>query len=101
MGFFLFVLVNATLFLRPAELTPELANYRIYEALILACLAASLPEIVGYFLGRPLADQPLTVCVFLMLPAIALSHLANGAAELAVENTFEFAKVVVYYVLLV
>jgi hypothetical protein len=103
MGFFLFVLVNATLFLRPAELAPELTNlpFGIYEVLILSCLAVSLPQVLDYFLRRPLVEQPITLGVFGILLAVVLSHLANGALELAASTGYEFAKVVVYYVLLV
>ena len=35
--FILFLLVNATLFLRPSELFPELATWHIYKALIISC----------------------------------------------------------------
>ena len=41
LGFFLFLLVNAALFVRPAEVVPALVGWNIYEVLILACLAAS------------------------------------------------------------
>ena len=45
MGFFLFILVNLALFIRPAELFGIEELERIYQVLILACLAASLPEV--------------------------------------------------------
>lgn len=101
MAFFLFILVNATLFLRPADLMPELARFRIYEALILACLAVSLPQIIAYFLERRLLDQPITLGVFSLLVAVVLSLLANGLADEALENGQEFAKLLVFFVLLV
>src|SRR5437660_1224594 len=59
MAFFLFLLVNATLFIRPAEIVPGLLGWRIYEALILSCLVAALPDIFNYFAGRALSTQPM------------------------------------------
>ncbi len=52
MGFFLFILVNATLFIRPAEVfgIEELEN--VYQLLILACLAVSLPDVLGMRVGQ-------------------------------------------------
>ena len=43
MGFLLFLIVNAVLFLRPGELMPELESLQLYQIAILACLACSTP----------------------------------------------------------
>jgi hypothetical protein len=101
MGFFLFLLVNATLFLRPAELVPELLGWNIYLVLILACLAASLPEVLTFFAIRPLAAQPVTLCVLALLPALLLPPLAILDLSEAFRTGFYFFKVLVYFVLLV
>jgi hypothetical protein len=101
MSFFLFLLVNATLFIRPAEVVPAVHGWKIYEALILACFAAALPEILAHFTRRPPGSEPVTLCVFGLLLAVPLSHLGSANAEKAWETGFEFFKVVVYYVLLV
>src|SRR5438046_1928435 len=76
-GFALFLLVNAVLFIRPAELIPELGDLPFYELTIIACLAASSLGVVGQLSPRSLPTQPITVCVVGMLAAIVLSHLAN------------------------
>jgi hypothetical protein len=101
MSFFLFLLVNASLFIRPAEVVPALLGWKIYEALIVACLVASAPDILDYFWRRPLGTQPITLCVFGLLLAVPLSHLSHLNGEKALETGGEFAKVVIYYVLLV
>ncbi|HBL43284.1 MAG TPA: polymerase, partial [Planctomycetaceae bacterium] len=44
-AYILFLLVNITLFLRPAELIPALANLPIYEVLILSSFFLSLDQI--------------------------------------------------------
>jgi putative inorganic carbon (HCO3(-)) transporter len=118
MGFFLFILVNATLFIRPAEMfgIEELEN--TYQILILACFAASLPEILACFLGAPtdvslgndranaqvstgLSRQPVTLCVFGILLIVPLAFVASLDWGEAFRTGFYFFKVVVYYILLI
>ena len=43
LGFVFFLLVNAVLFIRPAELVPSLEDLPVYELLIVTCLLLSLP----------------------------------------------------------
>lgn len=101
MGFFLFILVNATLFIRPREVfgIEELDN--VYLVLILACLLVSLPEIFATLFGKPLALQPITVCVLGILAVVPLAFLVVADFAEAFRTAFFFAKVVVYYLLLV
>ena len=118
MGFVLFILVNATLFLRPGEIVPELLGLPIYEFLIVSCFFLSFSDIFKYFLSGPLGSKPITFCVFGLLAAIVVSKLgAHNAGEswtsdflfvhvgARLEETWEvafyFFKVIVYYVLLV
>jgi O-antigen ligase len=99
MRFFLFLLVNAMLFLRPGEVVPELAGAQIYLVLILACFALSLPAILE-MLSRRFADTPPIVpCVLALLPAIVLSHLSHMNMEQASATGFDFFKVLIYFVL--
>src|SRR5687767_7736029 len=46
LGFVLFLLVNAVLFIRPAEVFPSLQALPIYEVLILGALVTSLPVVI-------------------------------------------------------
>ncbi|MFO0951494.1 MAG: O-antigen ligase family protein [Isosphaeraceae bacterium] len=101
MRFALFLLVNAMLFIRPAELSPALLGLPIYEVCILACLAAAYPAVVDVFSPRRLLEKPLNLCVVAMLPAIVLSSLSVGEADAAFEHGVEFAKILLYYGLLV
>lgn len=101
MSFFLFLLVNATLFIRPAEIVPALLGWRIYEALILLCLLAALPEVLAWLSGRSLESQPVTLCVLGLAAAAVISHLAPMRTEEALAAGEEFVKLLVYYVLLV
>jgi O-antigen ligase len=100
MDFFLFILVNATLFLRPGEIIPELVGVPVYEYVIVACLVVALPSLFR-LLTRPLDTQPITLCVFGILAAVVLSHLVALQVSEAGRTGWYFFKVVIYYLLFV
>lgn len=101
MAYFLFILVNATLFIRPAEIVPALLGWEIYFYVILACLAAAAPDVVKYLTGQSLETQPITLCVFGLLLAILVPSVLTGDLAEAWRTGFHFAKVIVYYLLFV
>jgi O-Antigen ligase len=101
MGFIFFVLATAALLIRPGEQFPELRGARIYEALILLCAVFSISEVLQQFTLRALEVRPINLCLLGLLVAVVLSHVTQGNSKLAVDDGFEFFKVVVYYVLLV
>jgi len=100
-GFILFILLNATLFIRPAEIIPSLEDMQIYEALIIACLVVSLPAVLEQLRADSLTAAPITVCVLGMLAAVVLSHLSDFSIYGARTSGWEFWKVLVYYLLFV
>jgi hypothetical protein len=100
-GFDLFLLVNATLFIRPAEFQPALIGLPVYEVCILACLAVSYPRVSAQLTPRALAGRPVNACAAGMLAAVVLSHLANGEPAAALGYGVEFLKLLLYYFLLV
>lgn len=97
----LFLLLNATLFMRPAEIVPQLSGLPIYEVLIVACLATSFPLILRQLELRTLRTRPITVCVLALLPAIFISNTLNGEYWRGRDNATEFFKVIAYFLLLV
>jgi hypothetical protein len=101
MGFLLFVLVNAALFIRPSEVIPDLAEVPIYNILITSGLLVCLPGVQKELTRRRLFNTPITVCVLGMLAAVMLSHLSHYNLSFAREAGPEFLKIVVYYLLLV
>jgi len=101
MRFFLFILANALLFIRPSELIPELYAVEIYRYFILACLAVSLPVVLQQFVTRFAGVPPIAACVVLLLPAVFLSGLAHGNTDLVQDTVIEFVKVLVYFLLLI
>jgi O-antigen ligase len=101
LDFALFLLVNAMLFIRPAEFHPALLGLPVYEVCILSCLAVSYPKVLARISPRAMAARPVDACAAAMLGAIALSHVANGDPPMAVSAGVEFAKLLLYYFLLV
>ncbi|MFO0966060.1 MAG: O-antigen ligase family protein [Gemmataceae bacterium] len=99
MGFFFFLLVNATLFVRPMEIIPDLEGVKLYEMFILASLVLSLPEIFSYFSTRPLRDQPITICVIGLLVLTVVAQISDPGEM--VRHGEYFAKIFVYYLLAV
>ena len=101
LGFGLFLVVNALLFIRPAEFHPALLGLPVYEVCIVTCLAVSYPAVAARVSPRALEARPVDACAAGMLAAIVGSHLANGEPGLAVDHGVEFLKLLLYYFLLV
>ncbi len=101
MRFFLFLLANALLYIRPSELIADLAAVEIYRWFILACLAVSLPAVVQQLSRRFPGVPPIVTCVVLLLPSVFLSGLFHGNFELIQDTVTEFAKVLIYFVLMI
>lgn len=101
MRFLLFLLVNAMLFIRPAEFAPALLGWKIYEACILSCLGLAYPVVLKQWTTRSLVEAPLTACVVGLLAAIGLSDLVNLPFGETVAQVTEFVKLLLYYFLLV
>src|SRR3954470_6813643 len=75
--FALFILVNAALFIRPAELAPAAQGLPIYNVIIVACLAVSFTKVLKELSGRKLKAAPLNVCVVGLLFAVAMSCISR------------------------
>jgi putative inorganic carbon (hco3(-)) transporter len=101
MAFVLFILVNATLFIRPAEIVPALLGWEIYFYVIVACFIAATPDILRYLTARSLDQQPITLFVFALLIAVLIPPTLMGDLAEAWRTGFTFAKIVVYYLLFV
>jgi O-antigen ligase len=100
-GFFLFLLLNATLFIRPSEIIPALQDLHLYLIVIIPCLALAFPAVLDELRGRTLNKAPLTMCVLGILAAILLSDLAHFNLVGMAAAGFEFAKVVAYFLLMI
>ncbi len=101
MGFFLFILLNATLFIRPVDLIPSLAGAPIHNVLILGCLAVSAEAVLGQLKPGSLISNPIHACALCFLVSIVLSLLSHFMIREAIDAGFEFIKTLVFYFLLV
>lgn len=99
MGYALFILLNAVLFIRPEELWPDVEGARLYLTVMVLCLLANLSALGRVLTPRELARNPVGVCVLGMLVAVPLSNIARGDLDAAEERFGEFGKVVLYYFL--
>jgi O-antigen ligase len=101
MDFFLFLLVNGALFIRPAEIVPGLESLELYRLLIIPALLVAFPAVLEQFRIERLAARPVTVCILGLWLAAPLSQLAHGEMEKALLDMLEFSKIVAYYLLFV
>jgi hypothetical protein len=100
-AFCVFVLLNASLYIRPVDFLPALEGAPIYQFLMIACLLLSLKAVGAQLKLRDLRSRPITVCVLGLGLAIPLSLMVNGLWENVGTDGVEFVKVVLYYLLLV
>jgi len=101
LAFFFFQAVTAVLFLRPAELFPELEGFPFYEGLLLGCLLIAGPSLALHFRWQALVRQPITLCVTGMFVAIILSHATHFYIGGIAESAEQFFKTLIYYALLI
>src|SRR5437660_1536410 len=100
-GFFLFIVLNFVLFVRPSELFTPLLGLELYLVTILLCLAVSFPAVLEQLHPRELQRNPLTVCVIGFTLAVFLSHLSALRLDLAGEWGFDSFKKLLYYLLFI
>ncbi len=101
MAFALFILVNATLFIRPGEFLPQLAGVPIYLLAILSCVVVALPKLIAQWTRQPFGERPISLCMIGLLIGVILSHAAHLDLAKAYVYGIDFARVVVYFLLLV
>ena len=95
----LFLLLNATLILRPAELVPALAEVPIYEFLILGACVFAHRRILRQFSLRAMTWQPVSLCVVGLPFSAVMSHLAHLYLSAALDAGVLFFKTLIYYAL--
>jgi hypothetical protein len=91
MAFLLFILVNATLFIRPGEVVPDLEGWPIYQWVILSCLVVAYPRVFDQFTRDALVSRPVTVGVVGMWVAVVQYHgvIQMASLTMAEEQRFD------------
>jgi putative inorganic carbon (hco3(-)) transporter len=101
MNFVLFLLLNATLMLRPEEFFSDIAGLRLYLISVALCIGLSLPKLLQILSPESLKNRPIAVCVLLFFLSTIVSLCVVGQID---EALFyfgpDFAKVILYYFLL-
>jgi hypothetical protein len=100
-AFALFLLINATLFIRPAEIVPALLGLPIYELLNVLCIVLCFGQLLEKLSFARLAAAPITACVVGLQLAVIFSFLSRLNLSATLESAIVFGKVLIYYLLLV
>jgi hypothetical protein len=100
LGFFLFILLNAALFIRPVDLVPSLEGAPIHNALMLSGLAVSAGAVLGQLRSDCLVSNPIHASVLCLLVSIVLSRVRQSMLD-ALGLGFDFIKTLCFYFLLV
>ncbi len=98
-AFVLFLLVNAVLLIRPAEILPQLEGIELYFYMIAACALIAATDVLKYLTTTPLDEQPITLCVVAVCVIALLPHLVVLHLEDAWKTGYHFFKNIVYFFL--
>jgi putative inorganic carbon (hco3(-)) transporter len=101
LAFFLFILVNAILLIRPAEIFPQLEGIELYFYVIIACAFVAATDVMKYLSGTPIDMQPLTLALVLLSAVSLIAHLVGFNFPEAGKIGYHFLKNVIYFLLLV
>ncbi|MBX3441534.1 MAG: O-antigen ligase family protein [Planctomyces sp.] len=101
MAYLLFLLANAALFIRPAELFPSLGDVQLYLYLIAAAILCGMSGIHNQLRMSTLIQQPINLCMVGLTLSVATSHISTGGLGAAAAGLNQMIKVLLYYLLLV
>ena len=100
-AFALFLLLNATLFLRPGEMVHALETLPIYEFIIIVCCLVSLPVLLEQLRPKSLIANPVTCFLLALWVAVVASHATRGQLWGIRFYGWTFFKVIPFYMLAV
>jgi hypothetical protein len=99
LAFVLFLLVNAVLLIRPAEIVPQLQGIELYFYAIAVCALVAGTDVLRYITTTPLDEQPITLCVIALGVIVVLPHLVVLNLEQTWKAGYHFFKNIVYFLL--
>jgi len=100
-AFLLFLALNAVAIVRPSEVFQELLGLEIYRYLLLVCVLLSFPTVLEKLNLRLLEQQPITLCVLALLPAVLLSLLSHLYLDDALIQGRNYCLILIYYFLFI
>ena len=101
MPYCLFLLVIATLFLRPGEIIPGLEGVPFYETFIMGALVAAGGRVARQLTWASLVRRPVTACVLGLLGCTVLSGLVRPGAVPVADAAAALLKLTALYLLTV
>ena len=101
LAFAMLLCASAVVILRPSELVPALQGMPIFEGCISGALLLGIPGLLRHAAWRNLRQQPATLSVLSVLVAIVASQLSRVSFDGLTHNTLEFAKILLFFGLVV
>lgn len=101
MGFAVFLLLNAILYVRPGDLIPWVEPLHPYEVVILTCVLLGFPQLIAQLSPQSLRQSPITACVLGLFAVTVVTEVIRLRLEAALEAAEELAKMGIYLLLLV
>lgn len=99
MDFLSFLVVNAILFIRPAEIVPEMERLPLYYFAMLACLGFGFLHLIQLVFYSPLIRHPTVMFLFGLAFFAGISLLVNNETARAIEEELDLVKALLYYTL--
>ncbi len=100
MGFVLFILVTAILFIRPTDFVPGLEGANLYLLAIVPCILLSLHKLIPQLTMPGLRERPVLVFGIGILLVSVISNLVHEHFQIGVDFAVEFLKVLTFYLLM-
>ncbi len=100
MGFVLFILVVAIMFIRPNDIVPGLETVPLYLIAIVPCILLSWHKLIPQLTTAGLRERPVLVFGFAILLVSIVSNVIYRQFEMAFSFVIEFPKILIFYLLM-
>ena len=100
-AYYLFLLANAMLFVRPGEIVPALGDIQLYLMFISGAMLFAIPDLHNQMRLKSLIQQPVNLCVLGVTFCILLSRISAGYIAGTDSLFLGMVKVAMYYLVLV
>jgi hypothetical protein len=99
--FALLILVTGVMIIRPTDVLPSIASVPVYEISILACTVVAFPRLLKQLGSLSIRGNPQVALMLSLLAFAFVADLALGLVDEAFDFAFQYAKAVVFVLLLV
>jgi hypothetical protein len=100
MDFALFLLVTAIMIIRPTDFIPGLEGAPLYQIAIVSCILLSWHKLIPQLTTAGLRERPVVVFGIGILLVSLISNLVNGQFQIGFDFAVEFAKSLIFYLLM-